>query len=606
MAFALRHNDVYAGAPTIVINGQFTLLSRLFSDELRGTLVVELALPASRSVTDFRRLLVGHSDVPQGCLPGSIRRDALDGYITTDSATKPTPWANMVHASDGYLSGTIETRRLVPHAPPSRLERELRARGYTNFEIDELILADPVTKTRHGAGRLTGHTKGAPYDLCLAEILRLMPSQRSLGNQDEETEMLRGLLGLVCAPAPDELVEAAHPLAGRMPAKAVPRRSDIATKVQATGAGAVARGAVGVTAPLAGSGGRFGGYEAPEGSPTRMKPLLPLFEIAGRRVSALDVRAAHLRALQAEYGVTVPLFLSSSRHSEAPVAEWADFNSDLTVDIARVPELFRIRAREAGTGGYESTWEAVSALIRDDDGNPQTKPAGSLGMLLALARSGVLRRWITNGIEYVVTGNADDVGLRIDPAVLGLFETQPDLDAVVLALRPEGFRHKGGAIMDRPKGNGGITRYVEENAELATTSEILLNSNQMYFRATSLERAIGEIGHPSFGVRLPRYLENKAVRLSNGSVSAWHTYRPYCDVLRLLDRVEAIEIAVLPERDQRNSYSPLKTEEDVLRAQATLDSLATLGDRLPPPPNTPVRSMLRPERHMTRAPEAWE
>lgn len=604
MAFALRHNDVYDGAPTIVVNGQFTLLSRLFSDELHGTLVVELALPPSRSVTDFRRLLVGHSDVPQGCLPGSIRRDALDGYITTDTATKPTPWANMVHASDGYLSGTIETRRLVPKAPPSRLELELRARGYTSFEIDELVLADPVTKMRHAAGRLTSHTKGARYDLCLAEILRLMPSQRSLGNQDEEVEMLRGLLGLVCAPAPDDLAEAAHPIAGRMPATGVPRRSDIATEIHAAGVGAVARGAVGVTAPLAGSGGRFGGYEAPEGSPARMKPLLPLFEIAGRPASALDVRAAHLRALQAEHGTTVPLFVSCSRHSEASVADWARSNSDLIVDIGRVPELFRVRAREAGAGGYESTWEAVSALIRDDDGNPQTKPVGSLGMLLALARSGVLHRWIATGIEYVVTGNADDVGLRIDPAVLGLFETQPNLDAVVLALRPEGFLHKGGAIMDRPKGNGEVTRYVEENADLAASSTILLNSNQIYFRAASLERAIRETGHPSSGVMLPRYLENKALQLSNESMRAWHTYRPYCDVLRLLDRVEAIEIAVRPGPDQRNSYSPLKTGDDVLRAQATLDSLAALGDQLPLPHQTPPQHA--PSRTTHRgAPEAW-
>jgi hypothetical protein len=581
MAFALKHDRLYDGEPTVVLNGQFALLSRLFEYSGHGAVIIELGIPENRSATAFRRQLVGHSDVPHECDQGSIRRDAADGFFIVDTPNRPvTPWANVVHASDGYLSGAIETRRLIPRTETSRLYRSLAARGYSQFELDSVVSEDPVVITRDGASRLTRLTKGRSFVECAEAIERHFPSQRSL-NGSVGTDALRALLELSCSPDPRSRLEQPVPCEGDTVPRAISQRHEAVGTNGSFGGRVLARGSIGLLVPMAGSGGRFGGYHRAEGSVERIKPLLPLFRVRGRQLSALDVRAAHIRTLRERTGAGGPIFLSCNHHTEDPLLAWVQQNSDLDVSIGRVPELYRVQARGKLEGGYGERWEALSNLLRDSEGVLLPKPLGSMGMMSALRNSGTLSRWIDEGVDYVIAANSDDVGFRVDPGILGLLEASQDMtDAVIVATSvgaDSGNLVKGGVIRDRVTERGKMSRYVQENASVEPSA--LLNTNQLYFRSRALLAALDLIE----GTRestLPFYGEEKNAKVGDEDVAAWHVYQPYCDVLRVMNAVRAVEISTSPSPSQFGAFSPLKRPEDVSRAQATIDRLMELGDVL--------------------------
>lgn len=574
LAFALRHPALYNGDPTIVLNGQFALLSRLFEYADHGAVIIDAALSPRRSVADFRRLLVGRSDVPKSCRPGSIRRDADDGFFTSDDPShRVTPWSNVVHASDGYLSGVIESSKLVRTDRIGRLAAELTRRGYTEYELSTLVLQDPLVSSDAWEARLSRLTVGQPLDKCVATITQYVPPLEHPGGRSGDAT-LTALLEMASSPEPQAWLERAHPASAARPPVGVVDRLAVNDDTSRLGTSVLAEGAVGLAVPLAGSGGRFGGYDVPEGSPQRMKALAQVFKVGGRTLSALDVRAEHLRTLGGCMGRLPRLYLSCSSATSPAVIEWAQRNSDLVPSVGLVPETYRIWAT---TSGYPSTWDVLAKVARDKAGLPLRKAAGSLGLLLSLAGSGCLDAWMAAGIRYVVAANSDDVGFRLDPAALGLLEVDDTLDAVVMAVTvvaPRGgLPSKGGLIRDRTV-NGWDSRYVEENASPSPSAPEFLSTNQIYLRAKSLRAALGRLEQqPDL---LPHYFEEKELSTADGPRRVWHAYRPYCDILRLMDRTEAIKISAAPRIGQVGAFSPLKTPQDIVVGQAVLDSLDEL------------------------------
>jgi hypothetical protein len=584
MAFAMRHERLYEGAPTIIVNGQFSLLSRLFDYSDHGAVVVEVGLPAHRSAADFRRLLIGESDAPTECRPGSIRRDAADGLFPLDDVDRPvTPWANVVHASDGYLSGAIEVSRLLPASGPSRFQTLLAAEGYSDFELDEMVMKDPIVISSNGESRLTHLTKGTRYADCVGHIRRYFPSQTSLRGGQVGDGPLRELLRIACRPDPREQLERAVAAAGDRPPERVRHRDQLDPAVSIRGRHALERGAVGCLIPMAGSGGRFGGYDKDEGSGDRLKALSPVFNVGTHAVSALDVRGGHLRNL-GTMGATVASFLSCGGHTEVQVRSWAEHNADLASLVGRVPEGPRIRVPSNGAGGYRDSWEATSNLLRASTGDLLVKPLGSMGLLWAAFDSGALEKWIGLGIDIVVAANADDVGFRLDPAVIGMIDGDHELDAVVIVVSSPaaestgGRPAKGGLLRDRRTAGGGLSRYVQENAT-SSAEPRWLNTNQIYFRTTSLAQALEGL-RAGTGGRMPYYCEAKRAKAHDEDAVAWHVYQPYGDVLRVMDRVEALSMHASPHAGQPGAFRPLKTPDDVPRAQATIDELLVNGDEL--------------------------
>ncbi len=582
MAFGMRHESVYDGEPTIVLNGQFALLSDRFVYADHGAVVMEVALPPDRSVVDFRRLLIGHSDVPSACRPGSVRRDAADGWFVTDDPSAVTPWANVVHASDGYLAGSVERHMLTPGRGPTLIDRELLASGYSGYEIEQILLKDPLILHQALEERLTAITKGLRLGDCISTLGELFPAESVVAGGRLGGSALQSLLSVACSADPPSHLDVAVPMAGSRIPENVPLRTLLHQTTVPLGDEAVRGGRVAVAVPLAGTGGRFGGYEVSEDSITRQKPLIPLFDVAGSRVSALDVRAAHVRSLGQHFGAEVPLFLSFNHHTESAVRAWARDNSDLEVDVGQVPEFYRIRECGDGRKGYGTQWEALSNVLRDGAGRPILKPLGSLGLFWALSGSGVMSKWAGNGVEYVVAANADDVGFRVDSAAIGLLERDASLDAVVMVVPLEKCSDvradfvKGGLLRDRT-GSAGRNRYIEENAAPGPRGTEFLNTNQIYLRLSSIETALDALRNGDRNYEIPVYFESKQSSVDGRQVKAWHTYQPYCDILRLFKNVDAVVMDRQPSPTQCGGFSPLKTLADVEVGQRTLDQISSRG-----------------------------
>ena len=483
MAFALRDARLYDGRPTILLNGHFAMLSRLFRcANGSGATVIELGLDARRSVHEVRLRLTGAADIPEQCLPGTIRRDAHDRIFKVECPETPvTAWANVVHSSDGYLAGAIETAAVLGSSPAPRLWQRLRDNGYRDEEIDRLIASDPVVADHQDEQRLTERTADTSLDECLATIARLFPPLRSVAVSSPSSFPLTRLLTtlrtddeslsqLINRPTSEG---SARRLRAR-PVSAVSLPADLSE----LGVALLHRSAVGLLVPLAGSGGRFGGYDMQEGSRARLKALRPLFSVLeGREASALDVRAGHAREIELTCHAEVPMLLSCSHHTESHARRWLATWPQLDATIARVPELYRI---------CRDTWREVSDtaranivdhIVRDTSGQPLLKPSGTLGLLIAGAASGTLERWDRSGIEVAVAANSDDVGFRLDRRVLGMFVAQPDIDAVVMVIADDQTLGTGANPSLR---RGGLLRehlvqqswsaYVEEHADRASSA----------------------------------------------------------------------------------------------------------------------------------------
>ena len=593
MAFALRHERLYEGRPTVVLNGHYTLLSQRFMGvDGVGPAVIQLALDDYPTISDIRTRLVGSVDQPGECRPGSIRRDCLDGMFDTDAPGVPVvPWANAVHASDGYLAGAVEAAAVLGRTAAGRLPAWLRQAGYTSVEIDALIMKDPIVVAHGEEQRLTRRTARRSRDECMAMIRSFFPPLGEFG-PPPSAHLLSALIGSGGA-----LSRATRDMpCGEKESRRPDHRSiracaDLPDDLGRVGRAMIAAGGLGLMAPLAGSGGRFGGYDVAEGTGARLKPLVPIFRLKGQDVSAMDVRAAHVRFLGRQHEVQVPMILSCNGTTQPSVESWLTRHPELEATVVRVPEMYRIRMTRWALNVGAPEMSDVDDILRDPDGRPLLKPSGSLGLLLSAAYSGTLRQWYERGVQVVVAANADDVGFRLDPRILGMFAASPTLDAVVLTTpicidqnSAEGGWERGGLLRERHVG-GTWSAYVEEHAEpdVEAGSHEQLSTNQLYFRIEALRALFSDAENgdgDEIRRRLPVYFEVKEVSVGSHRVGALHAYQPYGDVLRLLDEVTALTMDRIPRPGQVGGYAPLKSPSDVSRAQAVLDTAGNLGDKL--------------------------
>jgi hypothetical protein len=591
MAFALRHERLYDGRPVIVLNGHFTLLSQRFRGAGdRGATVVELALGDRLEIQDVRTQLIGGSDQPEECLTGSIRRDAYDGFFYTDApGDRVVPWANAVHASDGYLAGALEAAAILGQAEAGAMRRRLADLGYASAEIDKLIMKDPVVSSHGEEQRLTKRTAMLSMDQCTAVIKRWFPPLGTAPSPPASAYLLSELVESAGAGQLRVTLNQPHPEPGsRRPTPTSTRDCvDLPESLAARGQALIAADGFGLLIPLAGSGGRFGGYHVAEGSGRRLKPLLPIFRLGREAVSSLDIRAAHARFLSMHNKTTVPLLLSCSHLTDSIAREWATGNLDLEIELARVPEMYRIKVNPQDVAA-NSPVNGADDILRDLDGAPLLKPSGSIGMFMAAIHGGVLERWKRRGVQVVAAANADDVAFRVDPRIVGMFAASAELDAVILTVPLESCdtpSPRGGLLRERPADRG-WSAYIEEHAcPVNGSSEEQFNTNQVYFRVESLcglaDEALAQGGGlDAIRRRLPLYFEVKHVPVGNRQVGALHAYQTYADVLRLLPAVTPLSMTRNPRTGQPRGYAPLKSQSDVEAAQTVLDAIGAVGDEL--------------------------
>lgn len=636
MAFALRHERLGdRERPVVILNGHFPGLAALFDGG--ATLIEGDAAPVG-GLAALRTNVVGADNRPGHCLPGSIRRDAYDGHLTLDSDLPVDARANIVHASDGLLAAAIERSALLGTNPGGALVDALLDQGLTDVEVRHIVFGNPVVGVDGRYERLTEVTRGLSLPECAAVIAKFVPPVFGTANGyaggvsfatlDTASRALhrRGL-----ASGPVSEPEGRRRLLGPRPLVTPAALSSLTTRdgrsLEVAGHRLIAYGKVGLLAPAAGTGGRFGGYDVPEDHPRRSKATAAVLRAGGQPRSALDVRLANARHWRSLAHAELPIAVMYADSNESAVAAWeANLSPGSSVDTYRQNGVYRLRATWAD-GPAGERW--IDHVLRRRDGRPDLKPLGSAGSLMSFMLSPTYKNWRRRGIRYVVVASGDDVGFRLDPRVIGYMGDQ-GVPAVIVSV-PWAFR---ATFLDAPPGSTGPLRgdlsgwCIDAVGERwkpewldPVTASLVGADGQRHTAAVRWDREVvvahrpvdradlvaefdvapGEPGLDSqwlraahvyldldylalrFGVdesaarivdRLPIHAERKTVTGSSGPVEAVQFHQAFADMVGILPTAHVLQLSRMPDQGQRGGFAPLKEPSDVGVAQHLLDRLA--------------------------------
>lgn len=642
MAFALRHERLAERAPIIIVNGHFPGLSELFGE---STVIIRAGLAsADIPIRHVRQWLVGHDNRPSACRPGSIRRDACDGVLLLDSILPVDSRKNVLHCSDGLVSGMIESQSLChSFSSGGGLAAALLSSGLTENEIETIVGADPVVTFAGRASRLTELTEGQSLKDCTETVVRFVPPVFGPANGYAS--------GVTMATLARELSKAISPgnKAGQQlstdirPLTLEPaRRAELPNEDEIHGLRVISTCRAGVVVPAGGTGGRFGGYDLPESDLRRQKALVPCLRLGDRAASALDVRAANVKYWRMAAGGRIPMAVMGSPTNYELLLAWHEKQLEAGLDdivIYRQFGTYRIRpgSRRPQDATGASWW--VDRIVRHSDGTPNLKPPGNLGTLTCLALSGILDAWSRAGVEYIVIANGDDIGFRLDPRILGFLSRRTDIDAIVTAV-PWGvqgeIRTSSGPRQVRADASGwcvieglgsGSLRFTGKPApaivfggeifplfspsfdiggrlcevagsggwrvsaaEGSTVTSLrpsgLLSTNQIYLRINALRNVMGLTGHDDIARAVCNFTDRLPFQVDQKAVMSGDSKIATLALSQAISSIlrhislAPVRISRAPDPGQYGGYSPLKTESDIAFGQQLLDDLASRGDHL--------------------------
>jgi len=209
------------------------------------------------------------------------------------------------------------------------------------------------------------------------ELFEALRARVASGQLSPESNLVRGAIE---PPAPGDIE--------RVPAPGEPGFED----ARSVGLEALRRGEIAQVVLAGGMATRFGGV---------VKAVLPAVE--GR--SFLEVKLTQTQELERALGVVVPVALMTSFATDEAV------RVHVTERALGHPLVFNqfvsLRLDERG------------ALFRDDDGRVSPYAPGHGDLVEALRGSGVLELLRGAGVRVVTVSNVDNLGARVDPAVLG-------------------------------------------------------------------------------------------------------------------------------------------------------------------------------------------
>ncbi len=210
---------------------------------------------------------------------------------------------------------------------------------------------------------------------------------------DEET-----FLGLQARVADGSLAPESNAVGGEVEP---PRANDIVKlpergddhEARAAGLTALQSGEVASVVLTGGMATRFGGV---------VKGTVEVLD--GR--SFLELKLAQTAAVASALGTEIPTVLMTSFATDEIVRDF--------VAALPLPEPLSFAQ------SVSLRLEPDGSLFREDDGRVSLYSPGHGDFLAAFARSGMLERLRTRGIRTVMVSNVDNLGARIDPAVLGM------------------------------------------------------------------------------------------------------------------------------------------------------------------------------------------
>jgi UTP--glucose-1-phosphate uridylyltransferase len=346
------------------------------------------------------------------------------------------------------------------------------------------------------------------FDQVLFDMLR---ARVAAGELSAESNLIRGS---VEAPRPDEVTP-------------LPAPGDAGyDEVRGIGMDALRRGEVAQVVLAGGMATRFGGV---------VKAVLPAVD--GR--SFLEAKLLQTTALEQALGVAVPVALMTSFATDEPIREHVQRRG------LGSPLVFNqfVSLRLDSSGG----------LFRDAAGRASLYAPGHGDLLQALRGSGTLDALRDAGVRVVTISNVDNLGARVDPAVVG---------AHLTAGRPltcEGARTEGD-LGGAPVRVDGRLQLVEGPRFPPSFDQSLVpvfNTNTALFDLEALE----EDYELTWLYVLKDVEGHKAVQLE----------RLYHEVSAFVP-TQYLEV---PRRGPRGRFLPIKTPDDLAQAQDDLRELLT-------------------------------
>ncbi len=329
------------------------------------------------------------------------------------------------------------------------------------------------------------------------------------GELSAETNVVRGSIE---APHEEDVTSLPHP------------GEDAYDAARAEGIAALERGEVAQVVLAGGMATRFGGV---------VKAALAAVD--GK--SFLEAKLGQTAALEQVLGVSVP------------VAVMTSFATD---------DAIREHVAERGLGGPLQFHQFVSLrleptgeLFREDDGRPSLYAPGHGDLYRALRRSGVLDELRARGVRVVTVSNVDNLGARVDPAILGA-HLHAGTPLTCEVARKEG--DMGGAPV-RVDGRLQLVEGPRFPADFDQSLTPVFNTNTAWFSIDALD--------------VDYDLSWLYVRKSVDGREAVQLERLYHEVSALIDTT----YLDVPRRGPRGRFSPIKTPADLERAQDDLREL---------------------------------
>lgn len=143
------------------------------------------------------------------------------------------------------------------------------------------------------------------------------------------------------------------------------------------------------------------------GMATRMGGVVKALVDAIPGKSFLDLRRAEVDAVGRRFGATPPLWLMTSRSTDAAIRQTLGADLD-GYAVATFVQHLSVRLTPSGD------------IYLDDAGRPSEYAPGHGDLPDALKESGLLDAFLGRGGEIVMVANVDNMGGTLDPAVIGL------------------------------------------------------------------------------------------------------------------------------------------------------------------------------------------
>lgn len=342
-----------------------------------------------------------------------------------------------------------------------------------------------------------------------AELFEALRQRVASGELSLESNLVRGTLE---PPRPEDITN--------LPAPGEPGHDE----ARSSGIDALRRGEVAQVVLAGGMATRFGGV---------VKAVVPAVE--GR--SFLEMKLAQTHELERALGVVVPVALMTSFATDDAIRAHV---AERTLGEPLVFNQFvSLRLGESGQ------------LFRDEHGQVSPYAPGHGDLLPALRRSGAIDQFREQGVRVLTVSNVDNLGARVDPAVLGTH---------LLAGRPLTCE-----VAVKEGDLGGAPVRVDGRLQLVEAPRFPPSFDQDAVPVFNTNTAVVDIDALDRDYDLSWLYVRKAV----GNRAAVQLERLYNELSAFLPTTY-LEV---PRRGPRGRFLPIKTPEDLELARSDLDEM---------------------------------